>query len=217
MELSTLLARASAALRLATPRSTPPVRGRLATTTLAALTVLLAGTLAAPGLASAADNEWTVGGGIVGASIPTEQNGVVGVGAMLHVRYGIGDSFSLAAGALYSHHFPSPSTDDQDEDGNRPIDLLIPRLGVRYALDVLDLVPYLLLDATVYLANEAFFGEEGTNVGVGLMAGLGLEYRRWRDMSLGLELGYHAFLTDISDYPVYISLSFHVNWHSDPF
>jgi len=171
-----------------------------------------------PGRAAAAEDEWTVGLAGVVATIPTRDDAGIGFGAAAHVRYGLTESLSLAAGALYSHHLAVDDPDADDPGTSDPIDLVMPRFGITYAIDVLEIIPYLAADVTMYIANDAFFGEDSDiNLGPGLRIGFGLDYRPWRSWSLGGEVGYHAFLTDIEDYPAYIHFDFHASWHSDPF
>ncbi len=140
----------------------------------------------------------------------------MGVGVTGFVRHGISEEVNLLLGVLYSYHLPAPANDTLEDDAPGAIQVIIPHAGVTIALDIIDLVPYISLSGTVYLSDEAFF-EEDRSMGFGLMAGAGLDYRRWRDISLGVELGYHAFLSDMDKYPVYVTLAVHATWHSDVF
>ena len=46
---------------------------------------------------------------------------------------------------------------------------------------------------------------------------IGLEYRRWRALSVSAEIDYHALLSDIDNYPIYVTLGLSAAWHSDTF
>ena len=166
----------------------------------------------APVDAAALEDEWSLGGGPLVASIPTEEGGVVGFGANAFVRYGLSESLALSLGCQYSYHLP-PTVQDATEQPDA-LQVFFPKVGVFYAIDVIDLVPYFEIDATAYLGAEKFAADP---VGFGLAVAGGLEYRRWRELSFGLEIGYHALLSDIATCPIYTSLGIVAAWHSDPF
>ena len=157
--------------------------------------------------ASALEDEWTIGGGIVIASIPTSDPGVAGVGATAHARYGIIDALTLDIGISYSYHPGIPSADEMAEPAE-DIHLAIPRVGLMLTLDVITVVPYLIADLTMYVADDTFFGDDAdVPLGVGGLFGFGLSYQGWKDVSVGFELGYHAFFTDLETYPAYINVN----------
>src|SRR5690606_29879694 len=99
--------------------------------------------------AHAVEGEWTVGGGAVLSSIPTEEVGIVGFGGTAFVRYKFTDSIGISLGGLYSYHLSRPAV-EPDEDDQPAIQVGIPKLGFLYVLDVIDLVPYFLVEATAY-------------------------------------------------------------------
>jgi hypothetical protein len=145
------------------------------------------------------------------ASIPTLQ-GAWGVGASAHARYGLSDTFNLNMGLLYTYHFPSAVGPEGEV---RDLHVLIPHVGIVYAFDIIEVVPYFLLDATLYSAQWPFFGDNDRQLGLGLLAGFGLDYRRWKTFSFGGELAYHGFLSDLSRYPVYFNFNLHASYHYD--
>ena len=167
--------------------------------------------------ALAIEEEWTLGGGPLFATIPDEERVFPGLGGRVFARYGLTDSMGLDFGLRYAHHFGQEAA-SEEEEAIPDVDLLIPNLGFFYALDIITFVPYLVFDATFYLGDSDFDPSQSEAAwGVGIAAGLGLQYRGWRDFSLGAEFNYHAFLADIADYPVYIDGTFFAAWHSDPF
>jgi hypothetical protein len=166
----------------------------------------------------ALEGDWSWGGGAVMASIPTLGGGW-GVGGPPHARYGRTDPLKLNAGFIYSYHFPAPIGPEPEEEGaERPtmdLHVMTPHIGIVYALDIIEVVPYLLLDASFYVADWPFFGENDRRWGAGMMFGVGFDYRRWKTFSLGAEAAYHAFFSDLSRYPVYLNINLHFSYHYD--
>jgi hypothetical protein len=161
--------------------------------------------------AAALEGDWSWGGGAMVAAIPT-LGGAWGVGGTVHTRYGLTDTLNLNMGVLYAYHFASPVGPEGEV---RALQVTIPHVGLVYALDIIEVVPYVLLDLTVYTADWPFFGDNDRSVGVGALVGLGLDYRRWREWSVGVEVAYHGFLTDIIYYPVYLNINLHASYHYD--
>jgi hypothetical protein len=164
--------------------------------------------------AHALEDEWSAGGGLVLASIPSQENGVMGVGGLAKLRYGLDDAFALGLSVLYSHHFAAAGS-EADPDGAGPMEVIVPRLGLSYAIDILELVPWVELDLGCYFAGEQLLEE--ADWGFGASISLGLEYRRWRSTALGVQLGYHAFFQHLDQYPAYVHFALTASWISDPF
>ncbi len=169
--------------------------------------------LAPPALAI--EDEWSIGAGPALASLPNHENGTIGLGASAFVRYAFTDALRGAVGLVVAHHLAAPAMDDHPDAP--AFTLFIPRVGVVYAIDILDLIPYLTLDATAYFADAAFFPDADRTMAFGMAVGLGLDYRGWRAFSIGGEVAYHALLSDLAEYPAYLTFGLHATWHSDPF
>lgn len=184
--------------------------------TLRNMMVILALTIAcAPGASFAVEDGWTFGGGLTLASIPTQSTGAFGFGANVLVRYGLTESLSLKAGAMYSFH---PITEPLDGGEEGPaLHLFVPQVGAMYALDIIDIIPYVTAGVTAYVGNPAFFPEGELGAGVGVTAGIGVDYRGWRELSIGGEVGYHAFLQELGTYPVFIHAHVYAVYHYEPF
>jgi hypothetical protein len=71
--------------------------------------------------------------------------------------------------------------------------------GGSYSFDLLRVCPS--LEAGIGVLYQRFAGESATNLGV--LFGLGLDYwlRDW--ISIGVAFHYHAFVTNLAQYPVY--------------
>jgi hypothetical protein len=154
---------------------------------------LAVGLLAVSGTAPAfaIEDEWTVGGGATLASIPTEEAGIMGFGASVLCRYAVTDTLAISLSGQYSVHVPTPSAtqDPATEPGWAHIG--VPRLGLRYAIDIIDIVPYLALDGAAYFGDTSAFAGEGWSSAFGVVGGAGLEY--------------------------FIGANLYLAWHSDPF
>ena len=179
-----------------------------------AFTSLFAAFILLPSHASALEGEWSFGAGGVFASFPTEEDGLLGVGATAYTRYGLLDQLSINLGVFYNYH-PPVTVEVEGEEEGVVVDLSVvaPHLGLVWALDIIEVVPYVLFDATIYFADATFFREDGRNMGFGMLFGLGMDYRRWKSFSIGCEVAYHAFFNDLTNYPVYINANLHFTYH----
>jgi hypothetical protein len=74
-------------------------------------------------------------------------------------------------------------------------------VGLRYALDVLRVVPFVDGGIGAFFAGGA--GHKA-RVDFGVEIGLGFDYLYSRKVSFGLVVRYHAFLTNVQSIPVYL-------------
>ena len=194
---------------LATTSLRPPrddTRSRL--TGLAVAVVAAVALLAAPSSAGAVGNELTLGLGPAWADLPTRgPEGQSGVGAGLYAEYRFNNFWGLTAGGFGSYQLSIP----EDELGG--VRIFSGWVGALYNLDVATYVPFATLAVTAYRADPALEDDEGNPVDAGVKFGLGVDYRRWRHWSFGLEADLHAFLTDPSNYPVYFTTMLRLNYH----
>lgn len=164
--------------------------------------------LAAPQQAHAVEDELTLSLGPLWADQrATSAEGQGGFGAAAWLEWHLTDTWGLTAGAQGAYHLSDP-------------DLMLPGLqvysawlGGLYTLDITTWVPFVSLAATFYSADPALKDSEGEDAIFGLRAGLGVDWRRYRWFSVGAEGNVHAFLAEVSNYPVYVTALLRFNLH----
>ncbi|MEO1268703.1 MAG: outer membrane beta-barrel protein [Myxococcota bacterium] len=173
--------------------------------------LLMAGVVAttyAPTPAQAVEHELTLGLGPTYTDLPTRgSEGQQGIGAGLYGEYRFNNFWGLTFGGMGSYQL---SVAEDDLGGIR---ILSGWAGVIYNLDVATYVPFATLSLTAYNADPALEDDEGNPVDAGVKFGLGVDYRRYRRWSFGVEANLHAFLTDPSNYPVYFTTLLRINYH----
>jgi len=154
--------------------------------------------LSRPGTAAAGEDELALAAGPVVSWCLVGGQDLAGYGAGTEAAYGLNDELSVTAGAQLAIH---------------PADAGFPRFsvihastGLRYALDVFVLVPYLRADLAAYPVHPR--GEGFSDWGAHL--GFGVDWLRWPGWALGAEARYHAFFG--GDQPGYLALWVKVAW-----
>lgn len=135
----------------------------------------------------------------VTAGISYDQSiaGDPGFGSTIGVRIGISDEWRALFSASYAA-FPG-----------RPCDLLTVTGGIAYLIDVASWVPELF----------AGIGYLGTLVGAGFAhdltfsAGLGLEYRRYREFGVGFKAEYRLPALHLNENAGAVSIALYVAYH----
>jgi hypothetical protein len=155
---------------------------------------------------AAADvKDWTLGFSPTYAFVVLEDaTEPEGGGGLLFLTYGITDAVALRGSAGWSGHDVGETLDSQ---GNTQVGGLFHVLhfsaGLSYEFDILTpLSP--TIEAAVELLHRRFAQAEATDFGVQL--GICLDYwiRPW--LALGAAFHYHAFVTNLADFPVYFSI-----------
>lgn len=131
-----------------------------------------------------------------------------GGGGGLEVGFGITEALTLKASGFLSWH-PVAAT---KMTAAGTIGEFASMVGLSYSLDVIRLVP--TLDVAIGLVGvrgSAGFADSARSNAVvasstafGIGVGLGLDYLLTRHWSVGLVVRYHAFVTDITRFPVYL-------------
>jgi hypothetical protein len=174
--------------------------------------LLCAALLAAPSPGQAGEGELTLGLGPSWASLPTRgMEGQSGLGGQLTADLRFGHFWGLTAGVGDGYLLSIP---EEDLPGQHLGHLWV---GVLYNLDVATYVPFATLSATAYLASPTLEDAEGQEVHAGARFSLGVDVRRHRHFSYGVEAAMHAFLTDLSQYPVFLTASLRLNYHLEVF
>lgn len=179
---------------------------RLPTLICAALCLL------SPAAALGQEGDLTAGLGPSWSDLPTRgPEGQWGLGGQLHLEYRLGHFWGLTTGGAYHYQLGIP----KEEIAGQHIGQLW--AGVLYNLDVATYVPFATLSATAYLASPSLTDPEGQEVHFGARGAVGVDVRRYRHFSYGVEATLHAFATDLSDYPVYLTLTLRLNYHTTVF
>lgn len=166
--------------------------------------------------AMAADGDITLGLGPSWADLPFRgDEGQSGPGGDLWVEYELDRFWGLTAGVGHSYQLSLPAEGDSAGTPGQHITSLW--FGALYKLDVATYVPFASLGATAYLANPTLTDKDDQEVHAGARMSLGIDWRRYRSWSLGIEFNLHAFATDLGDYPVYSKALLRMNYHFETF
>ena len=123
-------------------------------------------------------------------------SGGAGFGGGPQAKLGLDDTWNLFAAGLYAYH---PGDD---------LHVSTPAAGVEYVFDVLQWIPYGGLGAEVlWAARDGESGAEG-----GVQASLGVDYLAARSYSFGVTARWHAVLSDLQRFPVYITVALRASW-----
>jgi len=149
--------------------------------------LLLGLSLAILGVSSTADayeRQWHVGGGLGyalllnGGAIPTESSSLHGLGADLHLTYGLNDTFNLLL-----------QVDGSIAPGPTPVVLAGGSAGAAYVIDVLRWVPWVGLMAGGYAVSAldpcSSADSPCTTFRLGVTLPFGLDYQVTRSFTLG--------------------------------
>ncbi len=123
-----------------------------------------------------------------------------GGGLSAGLEYGFTDSLGVRGFFAYNAH-ASPGGDPG------VLSVVLGGLDLIYAVDILRIIPYL------------FAGVEGAGIGggahewkphLGIRVGAGMDYLLSRTWSLGVDIGYHLFVTDPENLPAMINVGFRI-------
>lgn len=130
-----------------------------------------------------------------------------GGGGTLHVSYGITDAVGVQLqGGLTAH----PLAALMDDMNMLPGGLLLTwqaSAGIVYALDIVRIVPF--FEASLGVLGIWMRTDDKklqTSVAAGASLGLGADYLISRRWAVGVAVRYHAFLTNISQIPIYLTV-----------
>jgi hypothetical protein len=140
--------------------------------------------LPAPVRAAEGENSLIAGVGFDRLLEPADGGGN-GFGVLLGYRRGLADDWNLHATATYSAHF----------GGARRADLLSCAVEASYVIDAVTWVPEVH-------AGVGYFGPLARRVrepDLGLVAGIGVEYRRWREFGVGVRADYRFLVLHRDD------------------
>lgn len=163
-------------------------------------------TLAAPGAASADEKEWVVALSPGFAVTRLGDRTAWGGGAGLDLLYGVTDALSLRLTGAYAAH-SLPVVEKTDSMPGLPGGLVTAfhaGAGVSYAVDIVRLVPYFDLSIGVLGLRQPTDKGEQSGYDFGVEIGVGADYLINRRLAVGFVVRYHAYLTALSDIPVYL-------------
>ena len=145
------------------------------------------------------------GGELVLAAAPVyslvkwDQRHPSGGGIALDAAYGLNDWLWLRGSTFYTAQ--AAKADEAAALPSGAISVGGAFVGLRYAFDVLRVIPFVDGGIGVLLAGGA--GQKA-RVDFGVDLGIGFDYLYSRRISFGLVVRYHAFLTNIENIPVYL-------------
>ncbi len=170
----------------------------------AAVHVIAALCLGIPGVVQAAyDGELAVAAGPDYGVAPLGSRRIAGFGGGAELMYGLNDELTLSVGGHWVDH---PA-----DEGSTPFEVAYSALGVRYAIDVLSVTPYVRADAASYLRRP-----DGPAAGAfsdwSVQGAVGLDWRAWESSGLAVEVRFHDMLARFSDRPAYVTLWISASW-----
>lgn len=172
-------------LRAAAMRCSPRV------VLLAAAACLLATASPLSAHATAAEGLKRFGGAAGFAGVAGSEGSYSGFGGALVADYGLTDAWALAANVTATSNRVTPS-------GGRSL-VLSQAVGVDYALDVINIIPYFGLYGALYELRGG--GLSKTTFKAGAQIALGLDYLVSRKLFIGLDIRLHALPADILSNP----------------
>ena len=116
-----------------------------------------------------------------------------GIGFGARFNYGLLDSLSLRARVFYSVHPRSP----------RLTHCAHFSFGIGYNLDILRIIPFITIDAGLYLNR---LPTDDLEADFGIAFGVGVNYLLNRQWAVGFFGRYHLFISDLGKYPVYLDV-----------
>ena len=157
--------------------------------------------------AHAVEDELTIGLGPGYTDLRLSLEGQSGFGGGMWAEYRLTDYWGITSGAFASYQI---SDGEQELPGQT---IYHGWLGALYTIDITTFVPFLSLAATWYVGDPALQDAEDMSVDAGLKLGIGMDYRRYRYFSVGVEANLHAFFTDVANYPVFVTTLVRFNYH----
>jgi hypothetical protein len=127
-----------------------------------------------------------------------------GGGAAIWLTYGVTESVAIKlTGQWTGHGVDEPEEGEKDKKGDEPASGLLHVInvaaGLCYALDLLDFTP--AIEAGIGVLHQRLGDVSSTELGVRL--GISVDYWLLDWLSVGVAFHYHAFLTNLAEYPVY--------------
>lgn len=128
---------------------------------------------------------------------PLGSRRIGGWGGGGELSYGLDDELSLTLGGHWVEH--------ASDEGSLPFEVAYAAAGVRYAIDVLVVTPYVRTDAASYLRRPD--GPAATAFSDWSVQGaVGLDWRAWERSGVGVEVRFHDMLARFSNRPAYVTL-----------
>jgi hypothetical protein len=130
-----------------------------------------------------------------------------GGGGFAHLAYGITDAVGIQlTGGLTAHPLAAGTSSDMMP--------LLPGMlltwnataGIVYSLDIVRIVPF--FEAGLGVLGTITRTDSGITRSIGISAslGLGADYLLTRRLALGVVIRYHAFLSDLGQIPIYLTV-----------
>jgi outer membrane protein W len=176
-------------------RGAAVVRGSVRPVAFALLAALA---LASP--ARADEREWILSLQPAAALLHLGGETAWGGGAGLDLSYGFTDALAVrVTGAATAHALGATMNDP-----GGTVLAYNAGAGLTYTIDILRLVPYVDFAIGLVGTTREVNGERRTSNQLGMELGLGVDYLVSRRWAVGFVVRYHAYLTALSELPVYL-------------
>ena len=170
---------------------------------LVTMWIFLAGLLVGVPAEAAFGGEITLAAGPDYGVAPLGSRRIGGLGGGAEVSYGLNDELALTLGGHWVDH---PA-----DEGSTPFNVSYGAAGLRYAIDVLEVTPYVRTDAASYFSRPT--GPTATAFSDWSVQGaVGLDWRAWERSGLAVEVRFHDMLARFSDRPAYVTLWLSASW-----
>ena len=134
---------------------------------------------------------------------PMGSRRLAGYGLGAELSYGWDDEIAVSIGG---HSITHPK-----DQGSSPFDVSFVHGGLRYAIDVLAVTPYVRADAARYLERPRSENATAFN-DWSLQGSVGLSWRAWPHTNVGAEVRFHDLAARFSEQPTYVSLWLFASW-----
>ncbi len=153
--------------------------------------------------AAALDGEIVVAGGPEYGVAPLGIRRIDGLGGGFELGFGIDDELTLSAGAHWIRH--------ASDEGSTPFEVAYAATGLRYAIDVLEVTPFVRADVASYFLRPSGADAEAFS-DWSAQGAVGLDWRAWEEHGLGVEVRFHDLLARLGERPAYVTLWVSASW-----
>ena len=133
-----------------------------------------------------------------------DQRSPSGGGGNMQLSYGITDAIAIQLHGGLTAHPLAADTDKMLDAGL--LTTWHASAGIVYALDIVRIVPFFEASIGVLGATTRTAMGQKTALNVGAELGLGADYMLNRRWAVGVAVRYHAFLTDLGNIPLYLTV-----------
>lgn len=153
--------------------------------------------------ALALEGDWELGAAPAAWIQPARQ--IYGGGAELFAHYAVTDGLQLSFGAA--------AYGAKNTEWNEALGVYSLRLGLTYALDILQWVPALGVHVSSLFSENTRYDFHRNGHGMAVDFDISVQYRGFRHIGLGIFFGYHLVFVDAD----YMTAGLQISYHSGDF